>query len=68
MREGDFADALTQIQRNYSTVEIGSYPFNRDGRLGATLVARGTDRALLANVVADIVAAITALGGETHVP
>jgi molybdenum cofactor synthesis domain-containing protein len=68
LREGDFADALTQIQRNYSTVEIGSYPFNRDGRLGATLVARGTDRALLAKVIADIVAAITALGGETNVP
>jgi molybdenum cofactor synthesis domain-containing protein len=68
MREGDFADALTAIQQRYPPIEIGSYPFNRDGRLGATLVARGTDRALLAAVVAEIVAAITALGGETHVP
>jgi molybdenum cofactor synthesis domain-containing protein len=68
LREGDFADALTEIQRRYATVEIGSYPFNRDGRLGATLVARGTDRALLTSVVADIVAAITALGGETRIP
>ena len=67
LREGDFADALTAIQRNYPSVEIGSYPFNRDGRLGATLVARGTDRALLTSVVGDIVAAITALGGETQV-
>ena len=68
LREGDFAEALTQIQQQHPTVEIGSYPFNRDGRLGATLVARGTDRALLAKVVEEIVAAITALGGETHVP
>ena len=68
LREGDFADALTSIQRNYASVEIGSYPFNRDGRLGATLVARGTDRTLLTKVVADVVAAIAALGGETHVP
>jgi hypothetical protein len=68
LREGDFADALTEIQRRYPNVEIGSYPFNRDGRLGATLVARGTDRALLTRVAADIVAAIAALGGETHVP
>jgi molybdenum cofactor synthesis domain-containing protein len=68
LREGDFADALTKIQADHPTVEIGSYPFNRDGRLGATLVARGTDRALLEKVAADIVAAITALGGATHVP
>ena len=58
----------TAIQQRYPTVEIGSYPFNRDGRLGATLVARGTDRALLAKVVEEIVAAITTLGGETHIP
>ena len=68
LREGDFAEALTAIQNRHPTVEIGSYPFNRDGRLGATLVARGTDRGLLARVVDEIVAAMTALGGETHVP
>jgi molybdenum cofactor synthesis domain-containing protein len=68
LREGDFADALTAIQRNYAAVEIGSYPFNRDGRLGATLVARGTDRALLTKVVDDIATAIAKLGGETQKP
>jgi molybdenum cofactor synthesis domain-containing protein len=68
LREGDFADALTAIQNRYPTVEIGSYPFNRDGRLGATLVARGTDRALLAKVVEEIATAMRSLGGETHVP
>jgi molybdenum cofactor synthesis domain-containing protein len=66
--EGDFAAALTEIQRRHLGVEIGSYPFNRDGRFGATLVARGTDRALLDTVLAEIVAAITALGGETRIP
>jgi len=68
LREGDFAEALERIQQRYSTVEIGSYPFNRDGRLGATLVARGTERALLMKVVDEIVAAITGLGGETQLP
>jgi molybdopterin-biosynthesis enzyme MoeA-like protein len=68
LREGDFAEALEAIQRRHPTVEIGSYPFNRNGRLGATLVARGTDRALLERVVAEITAAITSLGGETHSP
>ena len=67
LREGDFAEALEKIQQSYATVEIGSYPFNRDGRLGATLVARGTERALLDRAIVEIVAAITALGGETKV-
>ncbi len=68
LREGDFAEALERIQQRYATVEIGSYPFNRDGRLGATLVARGTDRALLTRVVEEIAAAIAELGGETQLP
>ena len=68
LREGDFAAALEAIQKRHTAVEIGSYPFNRDGRLGATLVARGTDRTLLDKVVAEIVAAIGALGGETKFP
>lgn len=68
LREGDFAEALERIQQRYSTVEIGSYPFNRDGRLGATLVARGTDRALLTKAVDEITAAIKALGGEAQTP
>jgi molybdenum cofactor synthesis domain-containing protein len=67
LREGDFAAALTEIQNAHSAVEIGSYPFNRDGKLGATLVVRGTDGALIAKVVDKIVAAMTALGGETKV-
>jgi molybdenum cofactor synthesis domain-containing protein len=67
MREGDFAAALEAIQQRYTTVEIGSYPFNREGRLGATLVARGTDSALLAQVRTEIAAAIEALGGETKI-
>jgi molybdopterin-biosynthesis enzyme MoeA-like protein len=67
LREGDFADALTEIQNAHAAVEIGSYPFNRDGKLGATLVVRGTDGALIAKVVDKIVAAMSALGGETKV-
>lgn len=64
LREGDFAEVLDAIQRRHPAVEIGSYPFNRDGKLGATLVARGTDGALLVRVVDEIAAAIAALGGE----
>ena len=67
LREGDFAETLERIQNAHRAVEIGSYPFNRDGRLGATLVARGTERAELATVITEIDAAMTALGGETKI-
>jgi molybdopterin-biosynthesis enzyme MoeA-like protein len=42
-REGDFAAALEAIAKRYPEVDIGSYPFSREGRLGASLVVRGTD-------------------------
>jgi molybdenum cofactor synthesis domain-containing protein len=67
LREGDFADVLERIQTAHAGVEIGSYPFNRDGNLGATLVVRGTDRALIATVITEIDAAMAALGGETKI-
>jgi molybdopterin-biosynthesis enzyme MoeA-like protein len=67
VREGDFAAALEKIQQLHPDVEIGSYPFSRDGRYGATLVVRGTDRTLLGSVISEIVAALTPLGGELKI-
>src|SRR5690606_24258226 len=45
--EGLLAQPLGALQKNYPKVDIGSYPFFRDGKLGVCLVARGTDRATL---------------------
>jgi molybdopterin-biosynthesis enzyme MoeA-like protein len=67
LREGDFALVLERIQNSHPEVEVGSYPFNRDGRLGATLVVRGTDRSLIASVITEIDVAMTGLGGETRI-
>ena len=66
LRESDFAAALDDIQSRHAAVEVGSYPFSRDGRFGATLVVRGTDSALIERVLEEVVAAMTALGGETR--
>lgn len=41
-REGDFAASLTEIAARHTDVEIGSYPFSREGRFGASIVVRGT--------------------------
>ncbi len=53
-REGDFAAALEAIAKRYPEVDIGSYPFSREGRLGASLVVRGTDAGSVAAAMAEI--------------
>ena len=41
--ESDLAEALAHIQDSHTKVSIGSYPFFRQGRVGAVLVVRSTD-------------------------
>jgi molybdenum cofactor synthesis domain-containing protein len=41
--EGNIAEKLSAIQNDFPDVEIGSYPFMRQGKLGTSLVARATD-------------------------
>ena len=45
--EGVIAERLTAIQHRFPEIEIGSYPFIRNQRLGTCLVSRGTDPAKL---------------------
>jgi molybdenum cofactor synthesis domain-containing protein len=42
--ESLFAEDLEQIQKKFSDVDIGSYPFSRDGKYGATLVIRSQNK------------------------
>ena len=41
--ESHIADQLDQVQRDFSTIEVGSYPFVRDGNIGTLIVFRGTE-------------------------
>ncbi len=41
--EGFIAEGLTKIQNEFPDVEIGSYPFIKNQRLGTSLVCRSTD-------------------------
>ena len=57
--ESTIAVALGALQAAHQEVDIGSYPFEKDGRYGTTLVARGTDDVVLDRVLeklSDIVA------------
>jgi molybdopterin-biosynthesis enzyme MoeA-like protein len=64
LREGDIADPLERIAHEYADLEIGSYPFVRDGRFGANLVVRGTNPARLEEARGRIVQAVRALDAE----
>ncbi len=63
--EGSVASALGEIQAAAPDTEIGSYPFAKDGRFGTVIVTRGTDRARVAEVSAQVVAMAHAIGAET---
>jgi len=57
-REGDFAATLEEVAARHGDVEIGSYPFSREGRFGASIVVRGTDTAHVKLVLNEIQAAL----------
>src|SRR3546814_20935914 len=46
--EGAIAKGLGALQDRYPALEIGSYPFFRQGKFGTSLVLRGTEPATLA--------------------
>jgi len=50
--EGDVAVPLAQIVADFPDLQIGSYPFQQDGRYGTNIVLRGTDASLLKTAAA----------------
>ena len=47
--ESNIADGLTQIQKEFKEVEIGSYPFFKKGKRGVNIVLRGKNLKLINN-------------------
>jgi molybdopterin-biosynthesis enzyme MoeA-like protein len=45
--ESEVADLLREVEAAHQGCQIGSYPFFRDGRVGANFVIRSTDEAAL---------------------
>jgi molybdenum cofactor synthesis domain-containing protein len=52
--ESQVATGLAAIQERQPEIDIGSYPFSRDGRYGTTLVLRGTSPAQLDQVLEEV--------------
>jgi len=65
--EGDLADALTALQNAYPDIDIGSYPFFRDGRIGLSVVAKGTDQGRIDAVIESAAQSIRDLGCEPSI-
>ena len=51
MPESEVAEMLAAVERANPGCQIGSYPFFRDGRVGANFVIRSTDAERLAACV-----------------
>tara|TARA_Y100000590_G_scaffold466049_1_gene640158 strand:+ start:2428 stop:3183 length:756 start_codon:yes stop_codon:yes gene_type:complete len=52
--ESEIAKSLEKIQNRYKKVEIGSYPFFKQGKIGVSIVIRSTIEKLIFNCEKDI--------------
>lgn len=66
LRESDIAKPLTEIATANTDVEIGSYPFSKDGVFGANLVVRGTDARRVDAVMKLIVESMQGIGAQVQ--
>jgi molybdenum cofactor synthesis domain-containing protein len=63
--ESEVADLLRATEKAHEGCQIGSYPFFREGRVGANFVVRSTDRAAIDACVTSLAAGLEATGRET---
>jgi molybdenum cofactor synthesis domain-containing protein len=62
--ESEVADLLRETEREHEGCAIGSYPFFREGRVGANFVVRSVDEAVLEAVCQALTIGLNALGRE----
>jgi molybdenum cofactor synthesis domain-containing protein len=62
--ESKIAEALGDIQKQYESVDIGSYPHFRAGEMGLSLVLRSTDNDNLHLATRDVVDMVRSYGNE----
>ena len=52
--ESEIAESLEKVQNKYTDVEIGSYPFFKQGKVGVSIVLRSSDQNLISECYKDI--------------
>jgi molybdenum cofactor synthesis domain-containing protein len=63
--ESEVADLLRTTEKAHEGCQIGSYPFFREGRVGANFVVRSVDQDVLDTCVTALKAGLEATGRET---
>jgi molybdenum cofactor synthesis domain-containing protein len=63
--ESEVADILRHAEKTHEDCQIGSYPFFRDGKVGANFVIRSTEADGLDRCRADLAAELAGVGFET---
>ena len=64
VQESEIADLLRETERAHEGCVIGSYPFFREGKVGANFVVRSTDVALLEACAGALAIGLRAMGRE----
>ena len=67
LAEGRIAEDLGALQDRYPDLEIGSYPYFRNGFFGVSLVLRGTDDARLEAATEELAGIVRRLGGTPNI-
>jgi molybdenum cofactor synthesis domain-containing protein len=62
--EGVIAHDLGELQKRYASLDIGSYPFFRQGKFGASFVIRGTDEGAIGKAAEELRSIIRNLNAE----
>jgi len=62
--ESEISELLAQIEKAHADCQIGSYPFFREGKVGANFVVRTTDAQMLNKCSAALVAGLEKAGYE----
>jgi molybdopterin-biosynthesis enzyme MoeA-like protein len=65
--ESEVADMLRQVEQAHEGVAIGSYPFFKQGRVGANFVVRSEEERLARDVAGQLESALQAAGYEAVV-
>lgn len=63
--ESEVAELLRSVEKAHENCQIGSYPFFRDGKVGANFVVRSTERERLDDCAAALVSGLEAIGHAT---
>ncbi|GGE01216.1 molybdenum cofactor biosynthesis protein [Tsuneonella deserti] len=64
--ESEVADILRNAEQAHDGVQIGSYPFFREGRVGANFVVRSTDADVLDRCLGELTHALESAGYSVH--